>query len=72
MGGRRLLESSGQQQAENMEVIRDVEWQLGNFTLLEICQIILDAFTLTLSLRGKNLLSGTTRWRRMDRESKLW
>jgi len=44
MGGRRLLESSGQQQAENMEVI-DVEWQLGNFTLLEICQIILDAFT---------------------------
>jgi len=44
-GGRRLLESSGQQQAENMEVIGDVEWQLGNFTL-EICQIILDAFTL--------------------------
>jgi len=31
MGGRRLLESSGQQQ-ENMEVIGDVEWQLGNFT----------------------------------------
>jgi len=40
MGGRRLLESSGQQQTENMEVIGDVEWQLGNFTLLEICQII--------------------------------
>jgi len=32
-GGRRLS-SSGQQQAENMEVIGDVEWQLGNFTLL--------------------------------------
>jgi len=33
-----------------MEVIGDVEWQLGNFTLLEICQIILDAFTLGLLL----------------------
>jgi len=44
--------SSGQQQAENMEVIGDVEWQLGNFTLLEICQIILDAFTVSMTPRS--------------------
>jgi len=42
MGGRRLREQ--RTTTENMEVIGDVEWQLGNFTL-EICQIILDAFT---------------------------